>query len=1125
MPVCHTCGEDNPDRARFCLACGSPLTAAVAPGRQERKRVSVLFCDLVGFTGRAEELDVEDVRGLLSPYYSRLRVELERFGGTVEKFIGDAVMALFGAPIAHEDDPERAVRAALAVKAAVAAMNDADPGLDLHVRIGVTTGEALVTLDASPERGEGMAAGDVVNTASRLQTAAPVDGVLADATTHRATERVIGYREAEPVHAKGKAAPVPAWQVTAPLAGLGVDVDRSPAGPLVGRERELDVLRSALDRARGDDTPQLVTVAGVPGIGKSRLIRELFQLVEDEPELIIWRQGRCLPYGDGGSLWALGEIVKAQAGIVETDAAGDAGVKLGRAVAALVPDEGEAAWVTRHLRPLAGLAGPAAAVPAEDGGRRSEAFAAWRRFIEALAEQSPAVLVFEDLHWADEALLDFVDHLIDWAADVPLLVVAATRPELLGSRPGWGGGKPNAVTVSLTPLSDADTTRLLGGLLDQRLLPAELDRELLAKTGGNPLYAEEYVCMLLDRGGRFWTKHGEGGLPLPETVEGIIAARLDDLDPGDKAVLHDAAVLGPVAWTGALAALGERDPAELEQRLHTLERRELLRRERRSQVAGERQYAFRHVLVRDVAYGQLPRPARAVRHRRAAEWLEGIDAGADRAELLATHYQAALRYGRAAGLDLGPDADGLAVRAVNALVAAGDRALELNALDTAVRWYRAALDDWPRGRPGRAQVLLRLGRAGYLTGATGPDLLEEASAALLADGDRDGAAEAEVMLATITRDRGRGSEVAAHAGRAVELLEGAGPSAARAAALNALANALIMAGESGPALTAGREALALAEQLGLDGERSRALIRIGCAMVDLGDSDGIEQLTEAVAIAEAANLPEAAYAEGNAANCLIQLGRLEEGFELQARAGATIARFGLDLSLPWLHTEQASEAYWRGRWDDALTGVNALLAGEGHYTDPANLFVRARISLARGAVQAAVGDMDAALTFARRSGETQFLLPLFALRARALLAAGRRAEAVALADDLLGRWDDTPPKPTNPDWFGDLATVLLELDRTGEFLDRAAGVERPTAWLEAATALAAGDFASAADRYAAIGSLPDEADARLLAAEALAAEGREDEAAAQLGPALDFHRRVGAAARLARGEALLAAPA
>ena len=519
MAVCPHCGQESPEGFRFCGSCGSAMAAA--PRTEERKVVTVLFADLVGFTGRSERMDVEDVRGTLAPYHALLREQLEHFGGTVEKFIGDAVMALFGAPVSHEDDPERAVRAALSIRAAIDRLNEQEPDLDLHLRVGVNTGEALIVLGADAARGEGMASGDVVNTAARLQAAAPVDGILVGETTFRATDRAITYREADAVLAKGKARPVPAWEAVEARARLGVDVIQRPTTPLVGRRAEIDLLLDALRRSRTENAVQLVTLVGVPGIGKSRLVWELFQAVEADPEFVTWRQGRSLPYGEGVTFWALGEMIAAQAGILDSDPADEAGAKLAATVSDLIEDPGEAAWVTEHVRALAGL---------ETGGgggddRRSEATAAWRRFLEALAERHPLVLVFEDMHWADDALLDFVDHLVDWASGVPMLVVCTARPELLDRRREWGGGKRNALTIALSPLADTDIARLIGTLLEQAVLPAETQATLLATAEGNPLYAEEYVRMLIDRGhlrheGGRW-RLAAGDLPVPESVQGL----------------------------------------------------------------------------------------------------------------------------------------------------------------------------------------------------------------------------------------------------------------------------------------------------------------------------------------------------------------------------------------------------------------------------------------------------------------------------------------------------------------------------------------------------------------------------------------------------------------------------
>ena len=426
----------------------------------------MLFCDLVGFTSRAESMDPEDVEALLRPYHERVRSELERHGGTVEKFIGDAVMALFGAPTAHEDDPERAVRAALAIREFAL-----EEGLEL--RVGITTGEALVSLDARPDAGEGMASGDVVNTAARLQSAAPVNGVIVDETTYRATRSAIDYEEADPVEAKGKSEPIAVWEAVRARSRFGVDVAHEARSELVGRERELGIVQDAFERARHERTPQLLTLVGVPGIGKSRIVYELSRIVDADPEIITWRQGRCLAYGDGITMWALGEIVKAQAGVLEQDSPEEIAHKIRQVVEDTLAGTGEEARVEAHLLALLGLAEEAQL----GGDRRKEAFAAWRRFLEGLAEQRTLVVVVEDIHWADESLLDFLDELVDWVTDVPLLVVATARPELLERRPGWGGGKLNATTLALAPLSDEQTARLLGHLLGKPLLEAESQKD------------------------------------------------------------------------------------------------------------------------------------------------------------------------------------------------------------------------------------------------------------------------------------------------------------------------------------------------------------------------------------------------------------------------------------------------------------------------------------------------------------------------------------------------------------------------------------------------------------------------------------------------------------------------
>jgi class 3 adenylate cyclase len=442
VAICSSCGKENPQGAKFCNECAAPLAELAPPATlEERKIVSVLFCDLVGFTAASEQQDPEDVRARIRPYHARLRQEIERYDGTVEKFVGDAVMAAFGAPVAHEDDAERAVRAGLRILEAIAALNEADPGLELRVRIGINTGEAVVALGARPERGEGIVTGDVVNTAARIESAAPVNAVAVSEQTYRATSRVFEYEPLPPVAVKGKAEPLPLWRAKAARARFGRDVGFQYDTPFVGRELEKPLLIGAFERAAQQRSVQLVTVVGEPGVGKSRLVAELFAYIDSKPGLTRWRQGRCLPYGEGITFWALGEIVKLEAGMLESDSADVAAAKLEAAVS---PEEPERQWLLQRLAPLVG-------VEAASAAEREELFMAWRRFFESLATVSPSVIVFEDLHWADEALLAFLEYLAEWSQGVPLLVLCAARPELYERRPGWGAGQKTPTRSTSRP--------------------------------------------------------------------------------------------------------------------------------------------------------------------------------------------------------------------------------------------------------------------------------------------------------------------------------------------------------------------------------------------------------------------------------------------------------------------------------------------------------------------------------------------------------------------------------------------------------------------------------------------------------------------------------------------------
>jgi class 3 adenylate cyclase/tetratricopeptide (TPR) repeat protein len=649
--------------------------ARVAEPAAERRVVTVLFADLVGFTSRAERLDPEDVRSILSPYYGRLRQELEGFGGTVEKFIGDAVVAVFGAPVAHGDDPERGVRAALAVRDAIAELNAEDPELDLQVRIAVNTGEAIVALDGSTLEGEGMVAGDVVNTAARLQTAAPTNGILVGEETYRATHSTITYEPVEAIEAKGKREPVPAW--------LALEANAPPAErlvsrtPIVGRDRELTVLNGIWDRVVGDRRPHLVTIFGPPGIGKTRLATEFCGAVDATGARVL--RGRCLPYGGSSPYGAFGSQVKQIAGIFDSDSAPDAREKLEQTVAALLETD-DAGEITAQLSMLVGLEPGRAAVD------RPVAFFAARTLVEALGRDRATLLVFEDIHWAEPGLLDLLESFASRLRDVPVLLVTLARPELLTARPSWGGGLAAYTALLLDPLGEEDALELARHLLGDS---AEAADRLMETAEGNPLFLEELAASL---------REGAAAADqLPTNVRGIIAARLDTLAPEERGLLLHAAVVGKVFWRGALAAAhGD----AVDDVLDRLEQRDLVRREPVSRIQGDPQYVFKHMLIREVAYATLPRSVRRERHAGIASYLE--EAAGDRvgewATVLASHWRDAgdpereLRWVLAAA-ERGWATDALALyeRALELVPAlSADRRLEVR-LASAVAHVQAGL--------------------------------------------------------------------------------------------------------------------------------------------------------------------------------------------------------------------------------------------------------------------------------------------------------------------------------------------------------------------------------------------------------------------------------------------------
>jgi class 3 adenylate cyclase len=986
--VCPRCGEENPDRARYCMVCAEPLPTAgeARSTRAERKVVSILFVDLVGFTAASESADPEDVSARLQAYHARAKAEIERFGGTVEKFVGDAVMAVFGAPVAHEDDAERAVRAGFTILEAL-------DGLALEARAAVNTGEAVVSLDARPELGEGIVAGDVVNTAARLQTAAPSGGIVVGEQTYWATRHTIDYEPLDPVSAKGKAEPVALWRALGARSRFGIDLEPSGATPFLGRDAELELLTQAYTRTLRESECHLVTLIGEPGIGKSRLVAELRQWVDAREELVYWRQGRCLPYGEGIALWAIGEIVKAHAGILESDDPETAREKLATTVEPLVQSAAERAWIAGELARLVGAG--------ERGGERSESFAAWRVFLEAVAAQRPLVLVVEDLHWADAALLEFLEHLAEWSIGVPLLVLCTARPELHEVHPAWSGGKRNATTISLSPLSSDDTARLLAALLERTVLPAETQQELLERAGGNPLYAEQFVRMLRERPDGAETA-------VPETVQALIAARLDTLGRERKALLQDAAVIGKVFWSGAVAAVAGADQDTVRHDLHELVRRELVRPSRLSSVEGEQELAFGHGLVRDVAYAQIPRAARARKHEAAARWIERIagDRVEDHAELLAHHYREALALARAAGIESTELEDG----ARRFLWLAGERAAAIDA-ERCDAYFAEAVALTPSGHPARGRLL-----TAWIEASDRPDgiaLGEEAVAELEAAGDDVGRGKALLVLSRYHWWRGNAAPADTLLTDGVALLEQHEPGPELALAYSLSASRSAIRGNAADGLAWAEKGLALSERLGLEHLVQRTRQFRGMARCELGDLDGLEDLEGALRVSiERGFTAEADVAFNNYGNWLWFIHGADRALAVYREGIAFNQRRGRRAL--WHRAELTWPLYDAGEWDEILDVARLIedAATERELGQPLlfALASKGRVLFYRGRVSEAEAIARDLLPQARVIKDPQALLPTLTLAA---LVERDTGELRALVEEMLEV--EAPDNPLYPD--------------------------------------------------------------------------------------------------------------
>jgi class 3 adenylate cyclase/tetratricopeptide (TPR) repeat protein len=988
-----TCGTLLPDAARFCPSCGTAVDSAPAPvaddGGEERKVISVLFADLVGFTASSDGADPEDVRRRVQPFHTAIREAVEGFGGKIEKLMGDGVLAVFGVPTVHEDDAERAVRAALEAQERVAQVAGSNR---LQARIAIGTGEAVVRVDGATADQEGIL-GDVINTASRLQGEAQPGTVLVDEATHRATRRAMQYDERPPVAVKGKSEPLAVWVAVEPIARLGADISDDGA-TFVGRSSELSLLIEWFSRSVEDRTSQVVTIAGEPGVGKSRLVRELRRHISELPDLIRWRQGRCLPYGEGITFWALGEIVKAEAGILETDTPATSLGKLAASLEPLLESPDERAWVSGRLAPLVGSETEAVA-------EKQERFAAWSRYLAALAEQRPTVMIIEDLHWADPNLVEFLSDLPETTSGSPLLLVCTARPDYFESHPTWGAGQRNSITIHLDPLDGEATARLLDELLEDEDLDESLRTTVLERSGGNPLWAQEFVRMLRDRDAK------SSELAVPDTVQAVVASRIDLLEGETKAVLQAAAAVGKSFWLGAVQEiLGTPEP--LGDSMRELVRRSLVRPERTSTVAGESEYAFTHALIREVAFGQTPRRVRIDRHHTVARWIERM-AGeriGDRAGVIAHHDAEALRLAVEAELD---DVTPFTEAALTSHRRAAEQAARLD-MAAARSHLEAALDLALEGDPRRASLLYELGAVVVKHGdldAAKKILLEAADEA-----DRIGDVETWGMcMASLDQLFWIAGDVAESdrlGSEAVARLEQHPPGRALARVYAARAGRLWLRGD------AGEETLAFVDRVrpvvevhGDNDARRRLLSAEGGARFDNGDPSGMELFRRVVRMAiEADDSLGIGGAYLNLGEQLRTGWGLKEAMPVHERGAEIAVQRRTGGVEQFVRYSLAQDHFLVGQWEQSLDQVETVLSSPERLPYLVGGFEATRL-----VIQACRGELppDAAAEIARLMeyaagiDDMQTIIPSWEAAVWVYLMMGDDDRAADLARDLVER--------------------------------------------------------------------------------------------------------------------------
>ena len=1056
--TCPDCGATNADSARFCTECGTGLAAACAAcgaphaaGQRfcadcgarlgephtgdaaleaardepasERRLVSVLFVDLVGFTGLSESRDAEAVRELLSTYFETARRVIGRYGGTVEKFIGDAVMAVWGAPSATEDDAERAVRAALELVAAVATLGEEVGAPELRARAGVTTGEAAVTLGAS---GEGMVAGDLVNTASRIQAAAGPGTALVAESTRRATDDTVVYEEAGHHELKGKAEPVTLWRAVRVVSGArGALKSHRLEAPFVGRDRELRQIKDLFHACADEKRAQLVSVTGIAGVGKSRLMWEFYKYFDGLVDDTYWHRGRCLAYGDGVAYWALADMVRMRCRIAEDEEPAPALAKLSATLDEHLLDADERRFIEPHLAQLLGLE--------EHGGPdRQDLFAAWRLFFERLAETYPTVLAFEDVQWADSSLLDFIEYLLDWSRNHALYVITLARPELLDRRPTWGAGKRNFSSIYLEPLSETSTRELLGGLVPG--LPGELSEQILARAEGIPLYAVETVRMLLDRGllaeeGSAYRPTGEiTALEVPQTLHGLIAARLDGLSTDERRLLQDASVLGKTFAREGLVALSGLPPDALEPLLTSLVRKEVLSLQSDPRSPEHGQYGFLQELVRHVAYETLSKRDRRAKHLAVAAYLEAAYPDDDEVvEVVASHYLVA--YETVPDAD---DAEAIKARARDTLARAGARAASLAAAGEAQGYFARAVElaDDPRTQAALLEQAGESARAGGDYG-TAQEHFERAVALFEAESQTHPAARVSARLGEILYERGLAEEALARMEESFAILRADEPDEDLAMLAAQLGRLHSLLGNDAIALERLEFALDIAEPLDLPEVTSQAL-NSKALTLKLRPHESGALLREALRIALDHGLTAAAFRAYTNLGWLAQQSSAPIAGWLEALdAGLALARRQGDRGWEWvLLTHLVEYLFAVGDWDGAQARADdigekaQLVEAQGAY--PYEVLLR--MSVERGELA------EARRLWTRVEGRQQAAELQdrgFAALARASLrrAEGTHADALAAGEDALATLVRDGNLWNAADGFAEAAAAALALGR------------------------------------------------------------------------------------------------